>query len=122
MFHLSLPVTAFAECLRFYEACFEARIVMLDDDTANLFVFDGQITFHNRPDATLTETQRREMHFGHVVSPRRWREIRDRLRDAGRPLLKCVDPEETANRRGKLLLADPSGNLVEINSEPHAAL
>jgi extradiol dioxygenase family protein len=118
MFHLSLPVIAFEECLTFYETCFGARIVMLSDDTANLFVFDGQVTFHDRPGAGLTEGQRQEMHFGHVVSRPRWREIRDRLRKSGRTMLKCIDPEAAADGRGKLLLSDPSGNLVEINSEP----
>jgi len=116
MFHLSLPVASFAECLAFYENCFGAEVRMLHERAANLFVFGGQITFHDKPDSTLDEAQRREMHFGHVVSHEDWFGIRDRVRDSGCALLKCIAPEESPSGRGKLLLADPSGNLVEINS------
>jgi extradiol dioxygenase family protein len=64
MFHLSVPVTRIEECLRFYEVCFGARIERLGGAAANLFVFGGQLTLHDRPDSGLSEEGRREIHFG----------------------------------------------------------
>ena len=115
MFHLSLPVDRFAECLDFYARCFGAEIVMLGDNAANVFVFGGQVTLHDRPGA-LDDAQRRAMHFGHVVATDAWFAARDRIREAGQTVLTCIEPGEASSGRGKLLLADPGGNLVEINS------
>jgi extradiol dioxygenase family protein len=56
------------------------------------------------------------MHFGYVVTGRDWFAIRDRIRDSGFALLKCMEPTDSPSGRGKLLVADPSGNIVEINS------
>lgn len=116
MFHLSLPVANFSECLDFYRYCFGAEVVMLSDRAANLFVFDGQLTFHDKPGSALTDLHRQEMHFGHVVSHERWFAIRDRIIEGGYAPVKCVVPQDAANGRGKLLVRDPGGNIVEINS------
>jgi len=89
---------------------------MLDPGTANVFAFDGQLTLHDRPDSGLGPDQRREMHFGYVASSNEWSNIRDRIVALGHPILKCIPPEEAPSGRGKLLLLDPGGNLVEINS------
>lgn len=116
MFHLSLPVNRFAACLEFYQKSFGARIVMLSQSAANVYAFGGQITLHDQPLSTFGDAQRREMHFGHVVSPDQWRLVRDRLRELGVEFSLCVEPDEASGRRGKLLVTDPSGNLVEVNS------
>lgn len=116
MFHLSLPVISFSECLAFYKDAFDAKIVMLDDGTANLFVFGGQLTFHDNPHSEFSERHRREMHFGHIVREEDWLAIRDRLRSSNYPILKCVDPQVSPKKRAKLIVRDPSGNLVEINA------
>jgi extradiol dioxygenase family protein len=116
VFHLSLPVTSFPDCLAFYQKCFGAEVVMLDERAADLFLFGAQLTLHDKPESALDDAARREMHFGHVVSESRWYEVRDRIRDAGFGTLGCVEPGESSSGRGKLLVVDPSGNIVEINS------
>ncbi|UYV17225.1 VOC family protein [Porphyrobacter sp. ULC335] len=116
MFHLSLPVQEFNACLTFYRDCFGADVQMLSAKAANLFVFGGQVTFHERPQAGLSDDARRTMHFGQVVSPDEWLRLRDRIIAAGYSPLRAVPANEAANRRAKLVVADPSGNLVEINS------
>jgi extradiol dioxygenase family protein len=116
MFHLSLPVTAFAECLAFYRDCFDAEIVMLSNRAANLYVFGGQLTLHDDPHSPIGPAQRRAMHFGHVVTTEEWFAIRDRLEASCWTLLRCVEPAQSGSSRGKLLVADPSGNIVEVNS------
>jgi RimJ/RimL family protein N-acetyltransferase/extradiol dioxygenase family protein len=119
MFHLSLPVRQFDACLAFYRDCFDAEVEMLGSGVANLFVFGGQLTLHDKD--TLTDEVRREMHFGQVVTPEEWNQLRDRIAASGHSLLRAVAPSDALNRRGKLLMCDPSGNLVEINSKPITA-
>lgn len=116
MFHLSLPVQRFDACLAFYRDCFGAEVKMLSSQAANLFVFGGQVTFHDKSESALSDDARRTMHFGQVVSPDEWLRMRDRLVAAGHLPMHEVAASEAANRRAKLLVADPSGNLVEINS------
>lgn len=118
MFHLSLPVQRFDACLAFYRDCFGAEVKMLSSEAANLFVFGGQVTFHDEPDSKLSDDARRTMHFGQVVSPDEWLRLRDRLVAAGHLPIRATTAAEAANGRAKLLIADPSGNLVEINSTP----
>ena len=116
MFHLSLPVAAFPECIAFYRDCFGAEVVMLNDQAANLYVFGGQLTLHDKPGSTFGDEQRQEMHFGHVVSDDDWHAINERVRTSAQKVLRCVEPASEAMTRGKLLVVDPSGNIVEINS------
>lgn len=116
MFHLSLPVRHFEECLAFYRDCFSAEVRMLSSDTANVFVFGGQVTLHDRPSIDFSDEVQRAMHFGQVVSPEEWLRLLDRLIAAGHSPLRSIMPSEIANRRGKFVVADPSGYLVEINS------
>lgn len=116
MFHLSLPVERLADCLSFYRSLFNAEVVELAPGVANVFVFGAQVTFHERADSTLTPTIRGEMHFGAVVSPEEWAEIRQRIASGGHKLLRCIEAQEPGSR-AKLLIVDPSGNVVEVNSE-----
>lgn len=116
MFHLSLPVRQFDACLAFYSDCFEAAVEPLGPGIANLFVFGGQVTLHDRAASGLTDDLRREMHFGQVVAPDEWTRLRNRIAASGYSPLRETLPDEAPNGRGKLLVVDPSGNLVEINS------
>ncbi|NWK97356.1 hypothetical protein DM806_17110 [Sphingobium lactosutens] len=116
MFHLSLPVTAFSECIAFYRDCFGADVVMLNDRAVNLYVFGGQLTLHDKPDSSIDIEQRHEMHFGHVVTNEDWFAIRDQVQKSEETVLRCVEPQLPDKTRGKLLVVDPSGNIVEINS------
>lgn len=117
MFHLSLPVRHFEECVRFYRICFAAEARMISSGVCNLFVFGGQVTLHDRAASSFTDEVRREMHFGQVVTAEEWTQLHDRIIESGYSPLRLVAPGDALDGRGKLLLADPSGNLVEINSE-----
>lgn len=117
MFHLSLPIDKFEDCISFYKSAFDAEVVKLGPGVANVFVFGAQVTFHDRTGSSLTQAAREEMHFGAVVPVEEWVRIRERLTDRGTPLLRCVEPAGASGERAKLLVADPSGNLIEINSD-----
>jgi extradiol dioxygenase family protein len=94
MFHLSLPVDRYQECIAFYRSCFDAEIVELTPTAANIFAFGAQITVHDDPSSPLTGAARTQIHFGPVVPREEWLAIRDRLLAAGHRLLKRVDPDE----------------------------
>ena len=79
-----------------------------------MHVFGAQLTFHERHESAMTVAARADMHFGQVVSVTDWKAIHARLVEAGFPLVRCAEPSE--GQRGKLIVEDPSGNLVEINS------
>lgn len=116
MFHLSLPVREYEACIVFYRDYFGAKIVPLRPGATNVFVFGGQLTLHDKAASRLTDEARREMHFGQVVTPEEWGRLRDGLAASRHLLFQTVAPRESRDGRGKLLVADPSGNLVEINS------
>ncbi len=103
-------------CLAFYRDCFEAEVEPLGTGIANLFVFGGQVTLHDRAATGFNDDLRREMHFGQVMMPDEWTRVRDRIADLGYSPLRAITPDDAPNGRGKLLILDPSGNLVEINS------
>jgi extradiol dioxygenase family protein len=116
LFHFSLPVRQFDACLAFYRDCFGAEVQMLSERVANLFVFGGQVTMHDKPRSQLSEDARRTMHFGQIVAPDEWLRLREKIIAAGHSPLHSISSDEAANGRAKLLIVDPSGNLVEINS------
>lgn len=116
MFHLSLPVDKFEECLLFYQSAFDAEVVVLAPGVANVFVFGAQVTLHDQADSSLNLAARQTMHFGAVVPAEEWARIRGRLVDRGRTLSRCVEAADTPDGRAKLLVSDPSGNLIEVNS------
>jgi|GEM_PF-2826984 extradiol dioxygenase family protein len=116
MFHLSLPVGNFERCLDFYRDCFRAEVIMLSAGVANVFVFGGQLTLRDKKTSPLTRDGRQEMHFGQTVPLEQWKSTLARIETLGYPVSKYTDLTERPMGRAKLLLADPAGNLVEINS------
>ncbi|HEV7227193.1 VOC family protein [Brevundimonas sp.] len=114
MFHLSLPVADLNACELFYQDTFGATVQPLRDGVSNVRVFEAQLTFHERKDSAMTIEARTEMHFGHVVSIADWKVIHARVIEVGIPLVHCTVPAR--GHRGKLMVKDPSGNLIEINS------
>ncbi len=116
MFDLSLPVERFDDCLDFYRSAFEAELVELGPGVANVMLFGAQVTLHDRTGSDVTAAARREMHWGAVVPIADWLRIRDRLVGQGRTLSRCIEAADAPGGRAKLMIADPSGNLIEINA------
>lgn len=114
MFHLSLPVTDLKACEEFYQGVFGATVQPLRTGVSNIHVFEAQLTLHERIASALTGDARSEIHFGQVIPLTSWWALHARLTEAGVPLVRCTVPSDA--RRGKMVVQDPSGNLVEINS------
>jgi len=117
MFHLSLPVDDLNRCEAFYREVFGADIRRIRPDASNIYIFAAQLTLHERPGSAMTGGARAEMHFGQVVSIEDWRAIHIKLADRGVAMRRCIEPDVGEQRKGKMLFQDPSGNLIEINSQ-----
>jgi extradiol dioxygenase family protein len=116
IFHLSIPVRDLSEAVDFYQSHLGAEIGRRTDDFVDALLFGAQVTLQNDP-ASVTAPMPRTRHFGATVSWDAWESISARLR--GGPLI--VEPPTLSyvgepTEQGKLMIKDPSGNLIEIKA------
>ncbi|GAB6855440.1 VOC family protein [Asaia astilbis] len=116
MFHLSLPVENFSACKEFYVRLFGAELIDLSETCSNIFVFGGYVTLHDRAGSLLTDEVRKSMHFGEEVTLQAWKERKEILDKNVVSYVFLQEPDTIKGVRGKMVVKDPSGNLVEINS------
>lgn len=121
--HLSLPVRDLAEAERFYVELFDARIGRRRDDWLDVWVFGAQVTLHLAPDAVLPVDGQGHRHFGAVVDAVTWRRIADRATSMGALFVRPILTERAGrpDEQSKFMVADPSGNHVEVKTYPNPA-
>ena len=123
IFHLSFPVNNLEESKHFYCSVLGATIGRNNSTWIDIIFFGHQLTLHERPEEVLSVEDRGVRHFGVVLDWPQWDELRHRLlREKvafkGAPTIsKAGTPEE----QGKMLLSDPSNNIIEIKSYRNAA-
>jgi extradiol dioxygenase family protein len=116
IFHLSFPVRDLAEVIRFYTEHLGATIGRRTEAFADALVFGAQVTLQNDPSAVLSPSPR-SRHFGATIDWSQWEDYADRFADGPliieKPTVSYVgEPIE----QGKLMISDPSGNLIEIKA------
>ena len=116
IFHLSLPVRDLQEAVDFYSRDLGAVIGRRTEAFADALVFGGQVTLQNDPSG-VTAPMPRTRHFGATLSWDEWEAVAARF--AGDP--RVVEPPTVSSagaptEQAKLMLADPSGNLIEIKA------
>jgi extradiol dioxygenase family protein len=116
IFHLSIPVRDLDESVEFYRSVLGADIGRRTDAFADALVFGAQVTLQNDP-AQVSHPMPRTRHFGATVSWDEWEEVANRLADMG----AFVEPPTVSFRgqpaeQAKLMIADPSGNLIELKA------
>jgi uncharacterized protein len=114
--HISFPVSDMPEAIAFYRQVLGAEIGRHTETFADAFVFGAQVTLQNDP-LNVTAPMPRSRHFGATVSWENWEEMASRLRSGDfiveRPIVSHAGhPTEQA----KMMLMDPSGNLIEIKA------
>jgi uncharacterized protein len=117
--HISFPVRDMPEAIEFYRRVFGAEIGRQADTFADAFVFGAQVTLQNDP-LHVSVPMPRSRHFGATISWADWEEMASRLADSDfvveRPLVSYAgQPTEQA----KMMLTDPSGNLIEVKAYRH---
>jgi uncharacterized protein len=116
IFHLSLPVRDLDEAVDFYSSQLDAQIGRHTESFADALMFGAQVTLQNDP-ASVSDPMPRTRHFGATLPWAAWERISARF--AGSALIVeaatvsfAGDPTE----QGKMMITDPSGNLIEIKA------
>ena len=116
IFHLSLPVRDLQESVDFYVGQLGAQIGRRNASGADALLFGAQVTLQNDP-ASVIDPMPRTRHFGATLSWPEWESFVERLVD---PAL-IVEPATLSYigepiEQGKMMIVDPSGNLIEIKA------
>jgi len=116
IFHLSVPVRDLDEAVDFYREQLGARIGRRTAEFADALVFDAQVTLQSDP-ANVTRPMPRTRHFGATIPWQEWESAAARF--AGGPLIvesPTISHEGEPHEQGKLMIVDPSGNLIELKA------
>ena len=116
IFHLAVPVRDLEEAVDFYRTVLGARIGRRTPAFADALVFGAQVTLQQDPSAVV-HPMPRTRHFGATVTWEEWEVAAarwgadDRIVEA-----PTVSYEGQAIEQAKLMIADPSGNLIELKA------
>ncbi len=119
IFHLSFPVRDMAEAVRFYEETLGAVIGRRADSFTDALVFGAQLTLQNDP-ASVSAPMPRSRHFGATLDWAAWEAVAARL-GGGATVLEppTISYAGEPIEQGKMMIADPSGNLIELKAYRH---
>jgi uncharacterized protein len=119
IFHLSVPVRDLQEAVDFYRTHLGARIGRHTAEFADALVFGAQVTLQNDP-GSVSRPMPRARHFGATLPWDEWENAvaqftgSDFIVEAPK-----VSYEGELTEQGKLMIADPSGNLIELKGYRH---
>lgn len=114
VFHLSFPVGDVDRCVAFYVDRLGAEVGRRHPDGGvDIRLFGAQLTLQDAPTDVLTPNPR-SRHFGATVDWPAWETVAGRLDAFVEP--PTVSYAGERREQGKLMVADPSGNLIEIKA------
>lgn len=119
IFHLSVPVRDLQEAVDFYRHYLGAQIGRSTDEFADALMFGAQVTLQNDP-ASVSHPMPRTRHFGATLPWDEWENVVSRF--TGSDLIveaPKVSYQGEPTEQAKLMITDPSGNLIEIKAYRH---
>ena len=118
IFHLSFPVRSLSAAKDFYCKFLGATVGRDNGEWSDILLFGHQITLHERPSEVLGPESRGVRHFGAILPWEQWQVLAHTLTEHGCSLLMepTVSHAGTEKEQGKILLCDPSDNLIEIKA------
>ena len=118
IFHLSLPVRSLADAKTFYCTLLGASVGRDMGQWMDIVLFGHQLTLHERPSEVLSPADRGVRHFGAILPWQDWQALGASLTRQGCTfvLAPTVSMPGTEHEQGKMVLCDPSDNLVEIKA------
>lgn len=119
VFHLSFPVRSLQAAKDFYCTYLGATVGRDTGEWADILLFGHQITIHECPTEVLAPEDRGVRHFGLILPWDQWRALGHSLARHGCPPLlmePMIAHSGTEKEQGKMLLCDPSDNLIEIKA------
>ena len=120
IFHLSFPVHDLDEAIAFYSTL-GGVVGRREIAWADVALFGAQLTLHHVPEDVLRPMPR-SRHFGATLPWQDWEQLVARL--GGFVESPRVDYQGTDREQAKAMIADPSGNLIELKAyrQPAAVL
>ncbi|MFQ4143574.1 VOC family protein [Chlorogloeopsis sp. ULAP02] len=118
IFHIALPVRDLEETKNFYVTTFGAKVGRVRDKWLDIFLFGGQVTFHELPSEVLPTDKHGVRHFGAILAWQDWDILAHRFNQmkVKFKIKPNVSFMGTDAEQAKMLLIDPSGNLIEIKA------
>ena len=118
IFHLSIPVADLDAAKRFYTDVLGARVGRTTDDWLDVLLWGHQITLQHLPGEVRAPEAQGKRHFGVILPWAEWEALGEWLRARGTPLFapSTVTKAGTPEEQGKIYLADPSHNVIEIKT------
>lgn len=113
IFHLSFPVTDLEAALRFYTSVLGAVPGRVGAGWADVALFGAQITLQDAP-SDVASPMPRTRHFGATLAWQDWLVLTTDLSAFIEP--PYIDYAGTEREQGKAMIADPSGNLIELKA------
>jgi hypothetical protein len=114
-FHLSFQVPDLRLAARFYRDVLGCTVVRDEGAWLDVSLYGHQLTLHQ---ASAMQPARPLDHFGLVMGAAQWEALAQQVERAGATFEVAphvVDPD-SPHARGKFLLRDPAGNLLEFKS------
>ncbi|MEO6433585.1 MAG: VOC family protein [Sphingomicrobium sp.] len=120
VFHLSFPVHDLDEAITFY-ALLGGVAGRRETGWADIALFGAQVTLQHVPEDVL-QPMPRSRHFGATLGWGEWEQLIARL--GGFVEGPRIDYAGTDREQAKAMIADPSGNLIELKAyrQPAAVL
>jgi extradiol dioxygenase family protein len=116
IFHLSIPVRDLQEAIDFYTSHLDAQVGRQTDTFADALMFGAQVTLQNDPSG-VTDPMPRTRHFGATLAWTDWEKFSNRFATSVFLVEDArVSHEGEPIEQGKLMITDPSGNLIEIKA------
>ncbi|NWH07076.1 MAG: VOC family protein [Alphaproteobacteria bacterium] len=130
-FHLAFPVHDLQEARRFYGGILGCREGRSAPEWVDFDFFGHQIVAHlstgggGGEEVNVVDREKIPVrHFGVILTPALWQELRDRFRSANVTFL--VEPQTRfkgqAGEQSTLFVRDPSGNALEFKAFSHDAM
>jgi uncharacterized protein len=115
IFHLSFPVYDLDEAIAFYSTL-GGVAGRREDGWADVALFGAQLTLQQVPEDVL-EPMPRSRHFGATLGWNEWEALIAGLAHFVEP--PRIDYPGTEREQAKAMVADPSGNLIELKAYRH---
>lgn len=115
IFHLSFPVNDLDEAIAFYSTL-GGIVGRREAAWADIALFGAQVTLQHVPEDVL-DPMPRSRHFGATLPWQDWEQLVRRI--TGFVEGPRIDYSGTNREQAKAMIADPSGNLIELKAYRH---
>ena len=120
IFHLSFPVADLQDAIDFYTRELGGQVGRrCSSEVADVLIFGAQVTLHVDQSVDKLPVVR-SRHFGATLAWAEWETMAARLASTARVIEPpTISYEGEPTEQGKIMIADPSGNLVELKAYRH---